>query len=159
MLFSDSHRNGVLTRVTTNGQLTPNTDSHGYTYRRERCEKSHSFLSSRNDASSKIVLSYSHTQKADEYNQIAIVESPRCLEVRAIERFPIVAVGRARPGRIDMWCVSLVDDSDATSMNCRPGERLDRLDSDGHRQCAKTHHRSHTGLHFWFGSSVGRAEV
>ena len=82
------------------------------------------------------------------HNQIAIVESPRCLEVRAIERFPIVILGRMRPRRSDMWCVSLVDDSDATSMNCRPSERLDRLDSDGHRQCAKTHHRSRTGLHF-----------
>lgn len=42
------------------------------------------------------------------HNQIAIVESPRCLEVRAIERFPIVVLGRTRPGRIDMWCMSLL---------------------------------------------------
>lgn len=91
------------------------------------------------------------------HNRVAIVESPHCRAVRAIERFPIVTAGTVRPGRSDMWCVSLVDDSDATSMNCRPSERLDRLDSDGHRQRAKTRHRSRTGLHFWFGSSVGRA--
>ena len=91
------------------------------------------------------------------HNRVAIVESPQCLAVRAIERFPIVILGRMRPGRIDMWCVSLVDDSNAASMNCRPSERLGRLDSDGHRQRAKTRHRSRTGLHFWFGSSVGRA--
>ena len=91
------------------------------------------------------------------HNQIAIVESPRCLEVRAIERFPIVVLGRTRPGRIDMWCVSLVDDSNATSMYCRLSERLDLLESAGHRQRAKTRHRSRTGLHFWSGSSVGRA--
>ena len=91
------------------------------------------------------------------HNRVAIVESPQCLAVRAIERFPIVISGRMRPGRIDMWCVSLVDERNAASMDCRPSERLDRLDSDGHRQRAKTRHRSRTGLHFWFGSSVGRA--
>ena len=42
------------------------------------------------------------------YNQIAIVESPHCRAVRAIERFPIVTAGTVRPGRIDMWCVSLL---------------------------------------------------
>lgn len=47
-----------------------------------------------------------------------------------------------------MWCVSLVDERNAASMDCRPSERLDRLDSDGHRQRAKTRHRSRTGLHF-----------
>ena len=92
------------------------------------------------------------------HNQIAIVESLQCLGVRAIERFPTVVLGRTRSGRIDMWCVSLVDDSNAASMNCRPSERLDRLDSDGHRQRAKTRHQSRTGLHFIrSGSSVGRA--
>ena len=89
----------------------------------------------------KIVLSIIH-------NRVAIVESPQCLEVPVIERFPTVILGRMRPGRIDMWCMSLVDERNATSMNRRPSERLDRLDSDGHRQCAKTHHRSRTGLHF-----------
>ena len=82
------------------------------------------------------------------HNQIAIVESLQCLAVRAIERSPIVAIGKVRPGRIDMWCVSLVDDSNAVSTMCRPSERLDRLDSDGHRQRAKTRHRLRTGLQF-----------
>ena len=117
------------------------------------------------DTISQIVLSDGHAQKVDRYVLTELLvflpdcnsKSPQCLAVRAIERFPIVISGRMRPGRIDMWCVSLVDDSDATSMNCRPSERLDRLESDGHRQCAKTHHRSRTGLRFWFGSSVGRA--
>lgn len=48
----------------------------------------------------------------------------------------------------------IVGSSNAVSTRCRPSERLDRLDSDGHRQRAKTRHRSRTGLRFWFGSSV-----
>ena len=92
------------------------------------------------------------------HNQITIVESLQCLEVRVIERFPTVVLGRTRPGRMYMWCMYVVDNSNALSTPCRPSERLDRLDSDGHRQCAKTHHRSRTGLHFIrFDSSVGRA--
>ena len=51
----------------------------------------------------------------------------------------------------------IVDSSNAVSTACRPSERLDRLDSDGHRQCAKTHHRSHTGLQLRWNSSIGRA--
>lgn len=47
-----------------------------------------------------------------------------------------------------MWCVSSVDERNAASMDCRPSERLDRLDSDGHRQRAKTRHRSRMGLQF-----------
>lgn len=82
------------------------------------------------------------------HNRVAIVESPQCLAVRAIERFPIVILGRMRPGRSDMWCVSLVDERNAASMNCRPSERLDLLNSEGHCQRAKTRHRSRTGLHF-----------
>ena len=42
------------------------------------------------------------------HSQIAIVESPQCLAVRAIERFPIVILGRMRPGRIDIRCMSLL---------------------------------------------------
>lgn len=38
-------------------------------------------------------------------------------------------LGRMRPGRIDMWCVSLVGDSNAASMNCRPSERLSTVKS------------------------------
>lgn len=38
MLFSDLHRDGVFTRVTTNRQLTPNTDSYGGIHECERCE-------------------------------------------------------------------------------------------------------------------------
>ena len=50
-----------------------------------------------------------------------------------------------------------VDNRNAVSMNCRPSERLDRLDSDGHRQRAKTRHRSRMGLQFRWNSSIGRA--
>ena len=38
-----------------------------------------------------------------------------------------------------MWCMSLVGDSNAASMNCRPSERLGFLVLEGHRQCAKKH--------------------
>ena len=44
-----------------------------------------------------------------------------------------------RPGRIGMWCMSLVGDSNAASMNCRPSERLGFLVLEGHRQCVKKH--------------------
>lgn len=50
-----------------------------------------------------------------------------------------------------------VDNSNAVSTRCRPSERLGFLVLEGHRQRAKTRHRSRTGLHFWSGSSVGRA--
>ena len=38
MLFSDLHRDGVFTRITTNRQLTLNTDSYGGIHECERCE-------------------------------------------------------------------------------------------------------------------------
>lgn len=54
------------------------------------------------------------------HNQIAIVESPQCLAVPAIERFLIVALGRVRPGRIDMWCMSQL----TTVTPCQQGADL-----------------------------------
>ena len=38
MLFSNLHRNDVFTRITTNKQLTPNTNSYDEIHERERCE-------------------------------------------------------------------------------------------------------------------------
>lgn len=58
------------------------------------------------------------------YNQIAIVESPQCLAVPAIERFPIVVLGRMRPGRIDMWCMSLLTTVTPCQHNVDPAKGL-----------------------------------